>query len=237
MTTLQSLENVRDRNELSTIWTSSYPLSQPAVVFYGHNPEKCGLNACFSNFYSHDTVPFCVPDCCWEQFSRALDSDTIFQYPRTVNVQFSEKSIMLCKAAVMCDPDRYMDIVKANTPIQAKRLGRKVHNFDEDIWQSVLLEVAYEAVYQKFQKLGSMSEGRKYYTHLMETGNAFFVEAAPRDSIWGIGRGTSHPHCQDPRKWGRGNVLGYALIRARNKLMEEEFQQEHEQASKKARHL
>ena len=49
---------------------------------------------------------------------------------------------MLCKAAVMRDYESYDAIAAAETPAEAKRLGRAVANFVQSAWDAVVCEVA-----------------------------------------------------------------------------------------------
>lgn len=210
------LGNVRNRHDLVPFWMSQYPTRVPVVEFIGH-----GKFYCFSNFYPMNPVPFTVPDSCWNRF---ISSNNPEQFERTTLVNFSEKSIMLSKAAAMGDGESYNRIRAADTPLHCKGLGRCVSPFNEEIWQSVLIEVAFETVYQKFKGLKALSEMkddeslRKEYDILMSTGDALIAETNPGDRIWGIGRRGGHPDCQDPRKWSNGNVLGFALMKARDRL-------------------
>ena len=68
---------------------------------------------------------------------------------RTTRCEFSEKAIMLCKAAKMGDLDTYRRIVAAKTPKEAKFLGRCVQNFDPHLWDQVVCFVAFQVVYQR----------------------------------------------------------------------------------------
>mmetsp|Transcript_9534 Transcript_9534/g.14207 ORF Transcript_9534/g.14207 Transcript_9534/m.14207 type:complete len:217 (-) Transcript_9534:278-928(-) len=210
----KTLDEIEHQDELAEFWPTTYPPSCQVVQFYGRGTNN--RYRCFSNFYQHVEIPFTIPDCCWDRFSRTFTKQQQSNVPRTVNVSFSETSIMLCKAAVMCDYSSYQKIIHATTPIEAKNLGRMVANFDQDIWNSVILTVAFESVYQKFQALDEQS----LHT-LLNTGEALIAEAAPGDRIWGVGKRIGHPNCQDPRTWQNGNILGYALMKARNILREE----------------
>jgi len=44
------------------------------------------------------------------------------------------------------------------------------------------------------------------------------VEASPVDSIWGIGLANDHEHAEQPEFWKGTNLLGFALMEARDKL-------------------
>ena len=89
----------------------------------------------------------------------------------------------------------------ANTPAEAKKLGRsRTHPLRED-WEEVKEDIMRKAVYQKF------------YTHkdilnkLLATGDEELVENAPWDYYWGSG------------KDGTGkNRLGIILMEIRKKL-------------------
>merc|ERR1711879_660372 len=87
-----------------------------------------------------------------------------------------------------------------------------VRNFDDKVWRSRLESIAYEVVLQKF---GSSSELKKV---LLDTGDAILAEAAPTDSIWGIGLPASDYRATDPDQWLGTNILGYALMQARKTL-------------------
>ena len=71
-----------------------------------------------------------------------------------------------------------------------------------------------------FQELTTFFR-RKYHDFLIQTGNSLIAEAAPRDKIWGIGKGAKNPQCVDCRTWGEGNVLGFALMKARDTMLAE----------------
>lgn len=226
---LQLIKEVETRKDFPMLWNTMYnikkneEISSNVVTFYGHNFDKVGIRASFSNFFIHEEVPFTVPEVCWNQMEQQLQSEGRGSQlpPRTVQISFSEKGIMLCKAAVFGDAITYRQILNADSPAFCKVLGRRVSPFDERLWQKVILEVAFEAVYQKFLAFRESDESRKYYDFLIQTGNSLIAEAAPRDKIWGIGKGAKHPQVADCRRWGEGNVLGFALMKARDTLLSE----------------
>jgi ribA/ribD-fused uncharacterized protein len=44
------------------------------------------------------------------------------------------------------------------------------------------------------------------------------VEASPRDRVWGIGMGASHPDAARPSHCRGTNLLGFALMNVRDQL-------------------
>lgn len=161
---------------------------------------------CFSNFYDQKSQPFDfqVPD----SFLAGLGG----RVPPVVSCDFSEKAIMLCKAAVMGDADAYCKIAAATNPGKTKGLGRSLKGFRQEIWDSVVCSVAYEVVYQKFAKTPSLKKV------LMHTGEKLIAEATANDANWGIGINTGDPRVQTPSAWEGTNILGWALMEARSAL-------------------
>ncbi|CAK0834705.1 unnamed protein product [Prorocentrum cordatum] len=112
------------------------------VEFYGHGRHARQF-ACFSNFYDQRDDPF------WFSVSNQLDCKVeLPEDRRRVSCAFSEKAIMLCKAAVMGDVQTYVEICEARRPHQAKTLGRRVQNFNGTLWDRVVCHVAFHVVYE-----------------------------------------------------------------------------------------
>ena len=53
---------------------------------------------------------------------------------------------------------------------------------------------------------------------LLSTGDKIIAEATRKDKIWGIGIDVGDPRVQDPKQWKGTNVLGFALMKAREQL-------------------
>ena len=129
--------------DLLELWrdVEAHEFSLPAIEFYGHTS---GPYRAFSNFHEHAPYSFQLPEVCGR--------DDLVASGRSAStlITFAEKAIMLCKAAVMSDYASYDTIVRAQTPAQAKALGRKVGNWKQQLWSKVVCEVAREVVLQKF---------------------------------------------------------------------------------------
>ena len=53
---------------------------------------------------------------------------------------------------------------------------------------------------------------------LLATGSSLLAECAVKDTIWGIGLSMTDPDRLNPWKWKGQNLLGYALMKTREKL-------------------
>ena len=99
------------------------------------------------------------------------------------------------------DPVLQEKVRAAKTALGAKRLGRtKTAAFRTD-WDSIKDEVMYTGIKAKFQQNPTLA------TLLAETGSAWLIEKAPRDSYWGSG----------PNGCGK-NKTGHIIMRVRGEL-------------------
>jgi ribA/ribD-fused uncharacterized protein len=132
--------------------------------------------------------------------------------PATVPVTFTEKAIMLCKAAIMGDYQTYDGIVAASTPAQAKALGRQVAPFDAPKWDAAVCDVARAVCAQKFAAVQGLRET------LLGTGERLIAEMTRNDRNWGTGLDVGHADAARPWRWPGTNILGWALMEARTAL-------------------
>lgn len=183
------------------------------IGFYGH---RSGAEyGAFSNFYrSAKPFKFSLP-----AYARPAG------FPTSIMCEFSEKAIMAVKAALMKDKKSFDQICNAGAPASCKSLGRKVKGFDVKLWEKHLEETAFEVVHQKFAADASLK------ALLLSTGDDILAEATRNDCIWGIGINVGDARVQDPKKWLGRNVLGYALMRARDTLRNTDADQKKRRAS------
>ena len=97
-------------------------------------------------------------------------------------------------------------------PRTHKRLGRKVTNFNQDVWSNACGQIALIANYEKFAQNALM------HRHLLDTGDRMLAEASPFDTIWGTGFDASHSSAAIPAQWRGDNLLGSTLMEVRRLL-------------------
>lgn len=127
-----------------------------------------------------------------------------------------EQYMMAKKALTFNDQESYKMIMYADNPRDQKAFGRRVKNFNADVWAVISREVVYQGNYAKFTQNPELKK------QLMETGDREIVEASPYDKIWGIGLGEEDPRALDKSQWQGTNWLGEAIMRVRETLRNEE---------------
>lgn len=129
-----------------------------------------------------------------------------------ITYKTAEHYMMVGKAKLFNDQDVLEQILKAESPNQAKSLGRKVKNFDPKIWDNHKYEIVKQGNLLKF------SQNEKFKEFLLSTGNKILVEASPYDAIWGIGMLETDSRAINPLEWNGENLLGFALMEVRDEL-------------------
>ncbi|GGP58898.1 hypothetical protein GCM10010231_32230 [Streptomyces sindenensis] len=124
----------------------------------------------------------------------------------------AEHWMMAGKARLFGDPEAEAAAVTAKSPAAAKKAGRLVRGFDEDVW---IRERFALVVAGSVHKFGQDPELAGY---LLATGDRVLVEASPVDRIWGIGLAADDERAERPQEWRGLNLLGFALMEAREKL-------------------
>jgi ribA/ribD-fused uncharacterized protein len=129
-------------------------------------------------------------------------------------VSFSsmEQYMMYRKAICFGDGKIAAQILATDDVGEIKALGRLVSGYDDNVWNGVRQITIYEGLCAKF------SQNPELRDKLMSTGKAFLAECAVKDRIWGIGLSMRDPDRLDRSRWQGQNLLGYALMMAREKL-------------------
>lgn len=127
----------------------------------------------------------------------------------------AEHWMMSQKALAMGDYNTHRAILASAGPEEAKTLGRQVKNWDQAKWDARKFEAVVEGNVAKF---GQDSALREY---ILGTGDVVLVEASPHDRIWGIGLRREDSRSKDPNTWNGQNLLGFALMEARDRLRKE----------------
>jgi ribA/ribD-fused uncharacterized protein len=124
----------------------------------------------------------------------------------------AEHYMMAEKARLFGDTATADKILADPDPGRAKASGRRVSGFDEDAW----VEARYAIVVRgSVAKFGADERLRGY---LASTTGKILVEASPLDTIWGIGFDEHQPEALRPSLWRGLNLLGFALMDARETL-------------------
>lgn len=121
----------------------------------------------------------------------------------------SEQAFMWKKAVTFDDTESAIKIAHTASPSEAKKLGRKVKNFDAQKWSEVSYQIMVEVNFAKYQ------QNPRLKATLLSTGDKTIVEASPYDVIWGIGLHWEDDRCLDESQWRGQNLLGKALMEVR----------------------
>ncbi len=121
------------------------------------------------------------------------------------NYTSAEQYMMHGKALLFEDQETASKILETPDPKRQKQLGREVKNFDPEVWKDNARRIVYEG------NCGKFMQNRELRDALIATGNALLVEAAPDDTVWGIGLAADDERAQAKETWRGRNWLGYVL--------------------------
>ncbi|WP_415951432.1 NADAR family protein [Streptomyces sp. KLOTTS4A1] len=124
----------------------------------------------------------------------------------------AEHWMMAAKARLFGDAEAERKALAAASPAAAKKAGRLVRGFDEAVWERERFRIVVEGSVHKFAGDPDLR------TYLLRTGERVLVEASPMDRIWGIGLAATDQRAGDPGRWRGLNLLGFALMEARERL-------------------
>lgn len=181
-------DDVLERNTVEKV-AERYKLEGEAMeftFFWGHSKDEGGITkSCLSQWYECEFT---------------VDG---------IKYRTAEQYMMAQKAKLFGDEEIFGMIMNARGPHDYKRLGRKVRNFEQETWDKNKLKIVAQGSAAKF------SQNEKLGEFLKSTGKSIIVEASPNDSIWGIRMRIDDPGIGDPANWKGENLLGRALMAAR----------------------
>lgn len=160
------------------------------LFFWGHTADKNGL----------------VTSCCLSQW---WECDFVYD---GMTFKSTEHWMMYKKALLFNDLNIAALILKCNSPGEAKKLGREVSNFENDVWNQHRMNIVVEGNVLKF------SQNKDLETFLLNTKDRILVEASPVDEIWGVGLSKDSEKIHNPNTWRGLNLLGFALMQVRDIL-------------------
>ncbi|HBF78446.1 MAG TPA: DUF1768 domain-containing protein [Streptomyces sp.] len=160
------------------------------LAFWGHRPRADGRigESCLSQWWP---APFTVDG---------------------VTYASAEHWMMAGKARLFGDAEGEARAVAAGSPAAAKKAGRLVRGFEEEVWARERFALVVAGSVHKFGQDPALKR------FLLGTGGRVLVEASPVDRIWGIGLAKDDPRAADPASWRGLNLLGFALMEARAQL-------------------
>lgn len=160
------------------------------IQFWGHQPSKDGsLTAtCFSQ---------------WWLSTFTVDG---------ILYRSAEHWMMAGKARLFGDAVALEKILASEKPAEAKAIGRTILNFDDVLWKKEGYPIVVQGSIHKFSSDPQLRE------FLLNTADRIIVEASPVDAIWGTGHAKDHPNAERPWLWRGSNLLGFALMEARDAL-------------------
>lgn len=186
--------------------TQNVALSRQALITQMNE----GYVPSFEFFWGHRNSAHVVTKSCMSQWFPASFEESGVHYST------AEHYMMAAKARLFNDFVNLENILKAKTPSEAKAFGRKVKDFDPQVWQEKAFQIVVNGNLLKF------SQNDPLRRFLLATGQRVLVEASPVDNIWGIGLAADHPNAAKPEHWRGDNLLGFALMKARNHLLIEQ---------------
>ena len=121
--------------------------------------------------------------------------------------------MMFRKACLFEDNKIADEIMATNNVGKIKALGRMVSGYDDLIWSGMRQAIVYNGLIEKFR------QNEEIKKLLVETGDCILAECAVMDKVWGIGLGMTDENRFDMNKWNGQNLLGFALMEARSRLI------------------
>jgi len=152
----------------------------------------------------------------WSQHSFELHGAPFANEGESVLFDNAEQAMMVAKAYTFEDFDIIPEMMSTEDPLEIKKLGRKVKNFDKIVWDNLGEDIVYQINLAKFNQNTQLRD------QLKKTEDSIIVEASPMDRIWGIGLSINNPKSLVQDQWRGQNLLGKVLMRVRDTIQNSE---------------
>ncbi|WP_443060481.1 NADAR family protein [Streptomyces sp. NBC_00459] len=168
---------------------------------------RAGARVKYLHFWGHRPRPDgrVGPSCLSQWWPAAFSVDG-------VEYATAEHWMMAAKARLFEDAEAERQAITAPNPALAKKAGRLVRGFDQAVWERERFGIVVEGSVHKFTAHSDLGG------FLLGTGERVLVEASPVDRVWGIGLAADDEAALDPERWRGPNLLGFALMAARERL-------------------
>lgn len=119
----------------------------------------------------------------------------------------AEQYMMAEKAKLFGDEEIRQQILRERDPMTCKRLGRKVRDFEKEVWDARCGDIVVAGNIAKF------SQNPEMKAFLMATGNAIWRRRHPGTEFWGTAWERTTPWPRTPAT-GKGKTFWFALMDA-----------------------
>lgn len=134
-----------------------------------------------------------------------------------IDFQNTEQAFMWHKAQTFRDTKAADLIIKeGHNPEVAKKIGRSVRDYNNNVWSELRLAFMIQVNIAKFEQNPALCSD-----FLFAFSERRFVEASPWDKIWGIGLSEIDSRAQNEKQWRGQNLLGIALDKTRSVLQQQ----------------
>lgn len=129
-----------------------------------------------------------------------------------VHFSSTEQYIMYQKCRLFGDYISANAILATNDPGQQQAIGQNAKGYVESVWSGMRQLVALRGLTAKF------TQNAQLKSQLLATGAAWLVECSHHDKKWACGASLAEYARLDAAKWTGQNILGFALMEARDML-------------------
>lgn len=191
-------------NDYKTLYYNNIELNQKYSLLKLKKDFNSGKKINFLFFYGHTNKEINKSSLSQWYIKDFKENDLVFNC--------MEKYMMYNKALLFDDKDIANEILNTNQPKAIKELGRKVKNFNDELWDKMKYKIVFTGNYYKF------SQNADLRNFLLSTKNKVLVEASPYDKVWGIKMKYDDENIENPFFWKGENLLGFALMQVRDEI-------------------